>query len=108
MAATFVVVGANLAGGTAAATLRAEGFDGRVVLVGEEPAPPYERPPLSKEFLRGEAPFERALLRPPGLWEEQGIERRFGARAAHVDPGPRRVVLVDGEALLYDKVLVAS
>ncbi|HMC04346.1 MAG TPA: FAD-dependent oxidoreductase, partial [Actinomycetota bacterium] len=60
MPETYVVAGANLAGGTAAATLRADGFNGRLILVGEEPVAPYERPPLSKEFLRGEAPFEKA------------------------------------------------
>ena len=62
MPETLVIVGANLAGGTAAATLREEGFDGRVVLIGEEPRPPYERPPLSKDYLRGEQPFEKALV----------------------------------------------
>ena len=55
---TFVVVGAGQAGGTAAGELRDQGFDGRVVLIGEEPLPPYERPPLSKEYLRGEQPLE--------------------------------------------------
>src|SRR5215212_8094488 len=61
MAETFVIVGASMAGGGAAATLREEGFDGRVVLIGAEPQAPYKRPPLSKEYLRGECPFEQAL-----------------------------------------------
>jgi 3-phenylpropionate/trans-cinnamate dioxygenase ferredoxin reductase subunit len=61
---TFVILGANLAGGAAASTLRGEGFDGRVIMIGAEPHPPYERPPLSKEFLRGEASFDSSLLRP--------------------------------------------
>src|SRR6266853_948192 len=86
MPTTFVIAGANLAGGTAAATLRSEGFDGRLVLVGEEPVAPYERPPLSKEFLRGEAPFEKALIRPPGFWEANEIECRFGSRLVRIDP----------------------
>ena len=60
----FVVVGANLTGGAAATTLRSEGFDGRVILIGDESHPPYERPPLSKEYLRGEDTFDDALLRP--------------------------------------------
>ena len=64
MTETFVIVGAGLAGGGAAATLRGEGFDGRVVLIGAEPQPPYERPPLSSEYLRGESPFELALFQP--------------------------------------------
>ena len=108
MAETYVVAGANLAGGTAAATLRANGFDGRLILVGEEPVAPYERPPLSKEFLRGEAPFEKALIRPPGFWEANEIECRFGSRVTRIDPGSRKAILNDGTALRYDKVLVAT
>jgi len=108
MPETYLVAGASLAGGTAAATLRADGFNGRLVLVGEEPVAPYERPPLSKEFLRGEAPFEKALIRPPGFWEANEIECRFGSRVARIDPGSRQAILDDGEALRYDKVLVAT
>ena len=108
MPETYVVAGANLAGGTAAATLRADGFNGRLVLVGEEPVAPYERPPLSKEFLRGEAPFEKALIRPPGFWEANEIECRFGSRVTRIDPGSRQAILDDGTALRYDKVLVAT
>ena len=65
MPLSFVIVGASLAGATAAATLREDGFDGDITLIGAEPQPPYERPPLSKQYLRGEAPFEKALVRPP-------------------------------------------
>jgi len=108
MPETYVVAGANLAGGTAAATLRADGFNGRLILVGEEPVAPYERPPLSKEFLRGEAPFEKALIRPPGFWEANEIECRFASRVARIDPGSRQAILDDGKALRYDKVLVAT
>jgi 3-phenylpropionate/trans-cinnamate dioxygenase ferredoxin reductase component len=61
---TFVIVGASVAGATAAVTLRDEGFDGRIVLIGEEPHPPYQRPPLSKEYFRREQPFEDSLVRP--------------------------------------------
>lgn len=105
---TLVIVGANLAGGMAAATLREEGFDGRVVLIGEEPHPPYERPPLSKEYLRGEQPFEKALVRPSGFYQANGIETRFGVRVARVDPGARMVEMAGGESLRYDKVLVST
>lgn len=108
MTRTFAVVGASLAGGTAAAVLRTEGFDGRVVLVGEEPHPPYERPPLSKEYLRAEVPFERSLVRPRGFWEENGIETRFGVRAVRIDTGARVVSLSDGDRVHYDAVLVAT
>ncbi|HEY4938505.1 MAG TPA: FAD-dependent oxidoreductase, partial [Actinomycetota bacterium] len=108
MPETYVVAGANLAGGTAAATLRGDGFEGRVVLIGEEPVAPYERPPLSKEFLRGEAPFEKALIRPPDFWDANQIECRFGSRVARIDVGSRQAILDDGEAIRYDKVLVAT
>jgi 3-phenylpropionate/trans-cinnamate dioxygenase ferredoxin reductase component len=103
-----VIVGANLTGGTAAAALREEGFDGEVILVGEEPHPPYERPPLSKEYLRGEQPFEGALVRPDGWFEEQAIETRFGIRAERVDPRERVVVLQGGERVPYDALLLAT
>ncbi len=81
MPETFVVVGASLAGGGAAATLRQEGFDGRVILIGAESQPPYERPPLSKEYLRDESSFEQALVQPPEFYSENEIETRFGVRA---------------------------
>ncbi|MGH2674813.1 MAG: NAD(P)/FAD-dependent oxidoreductase [Actinomycetota bacterium] len=103
-----VIVGANLTGGTAAAALRGQGFDGEVVLIGEEPHPPYERPPLSKEYLRGEQPFEMGLVRPDGWFEEQGIETRFGVRAERVDPRGRVVVLQGGERVPYDALLLAT
>src|SRR6266851_551368 len=99
MLATFVIAGANLAGGTAAATLRSEGFDGRLVLIGEEPVAPYERPPLSKEFLRGEAPFEKALIRPADFWEAKEVECRLGTRVTRIDSGAREAILGDGEVI---------
>ena len=70
MPETMVIVGASLAGGSAAVTLRQEGFEGRVLLIGAEPQPPYERPPLSKEYLRSESSFEDALVRAPDFYEE--------------------------------------
>ena len=106
--ATFVVVGASLAGASAAAALREAGFDGRLVLVGEDPLPPYERPPLSKEYLRGEQPLEKGFVRPPEWYGEQGIEARFGTRAERVDVEGRAVVLDGGERLPYDAVLVTT
>ncbi len=108
MPETFVIVGASLAGGGAAATLRQEGFDGRVVLIGAEPQPPYERPPLSKEYLRGESSFDRALVQPPGFYDENGIEARFGVRATRVDAAEKVVELDGGERVAYDRLLVAT
>ena len=108
MPETLVVVGAGLAGGSAAATLRQEGFDGRLVLVGAEPQPPYERPPLSKEYLRGESPFEQALSQPLDFYGENDIETRFGVRAARVDAAQETVELDGGERIAYDGLLVAT
>jgi 3-phenylpropionate/trans-cinnamate dioxygenase ferredoxin reductase subunit len=108
MSETFVIVGAGLAGGGAAATLRQEGFDGGMILVGAEPRPPYERPPLSKEYLRDEFSFEQALVQPPGFYDENGIETRFGVRAVRVDAVDRVVELEGGERVAYDKLLVTT
>lgn len=107
-APTYVVVGANLAGGRAAETLRAEGFDGRVILIGEEVDRPYERPPLSKEYLRGEWPREKVFLRAPEYYEQQNIELRLGRRARHLDVSQKVVELETGERVRYDKLLLAT
>ena len=80
----FVIVGANLAGGTAAITLREEGFDGEIVLIGAEPHLPYERPALSKEYLQGKKPFEEALLKPLTFYAEHTIQTRLEIGRAHV------------------------
>lgn len=108
MAPTFVIVGASLTGGTAAATLRQDGFDGDVILVGAEPHPPYERPPLSKQYLRREVPFEKALVRPTGFYEAHAIDTRFGDAATHIDPAERKVELASGRSVRYDKLLIAT
>src|SRR3954447_4764897 len=108
MPPAFVIIGASLAGGVAAATLRQDGFDGGFVLSGAEPQPPYERPPLSKQYLRGEAPFEKALVRPAGFYEQNRIETRFNTRATRVDPVRRTVTLDTGAPVHYGKLLIAS
>ena len=105
---TFVIVGASLAGATAAATLRSEGFDGRIALIGAEPLAPYERPPLSKEYLRGEQPLEDAFVRPPEWYAEQEIDARFGTRAVQIDVREREVVLAGGERIAFDRLLMAT
>ena len=104
---TFLVIGANMAGGTAAATLREEGFDGRVVLIGQEPHPPYERPPLSKEYLRGEEQEPR-FIRPPAWYVKNQIETRFGEGAQWVDVSDRSVELVGGERIAFESLLIAT
>jgi 3-phenylpropionate/trans-cinnamate dioxygenase ferredoxin reductase subunit len=105
---SFVVVGASLCGATAVATLRDEGFDGRIVLIGAEDVAPYERPPLSKEYLRGEDPLERILVRPDPWYQEQDIETRFGTLVTQLDPDERAVVLAGGERVSFDSLLVAT
>jgi 3-phenylpropionate/trans-cinnamate dioxygenase ferredoxin reductase component len=106
--ATFVIVGAGQAGGTAGGELREEGFDGRVVVIGEEPLPPYERPPLSKEYLRGEQPFESGFLRPEGWWKEHDVELRPGERVVQLDARARTVTLAGGEEIRFDRLLLAT
>jgi 3-phenylpropionate/trans-cinnamate dioxygenase ferredoxin reductase subunit len=105
---TFVVIGAGLCGATAVATLRERGFDGRVVLVGEEPFPPYERPPLSKELLRGEQTLEQAYVRPPEWYEQNDVEARFGTRVDRLDVAASEVVPAGGERVPYDACLIAT
>jgi 3-phenylpropionate/trans-cinnamate dioxygenase ferredoxin reductase subunit len=105
---TFVIIGANLAGGRAAEALRKEGFEGRVVLIGAEPDPPYERPPLSKEYLRGQIAREKIFIHKPGFYEEQRIELRLGVRATGLDLQGRVVELESGERIAFDRLLLAT
>ena len=108
MARRYVIVGAGLAGATAAITLREDGADGTVTLIGAEREPPYERPPLSKAYLRGDVPFEKALVRPPAFYAEHGIETIFGTRVAHIDPSGRTVELENGRRVPFDALLIAT
>ena len=105
---SVVVVGAGLAGAKAAQTLREEGFDGRLVLLGAERERPYERPPLSKEYLRGEAGPEKLYVHPAGYYDDHAIELRSGVAIASLDAGGRAVVLAGGERLGYDRLLLAT
>jgi 3-phenylpropionate/trans-cinnamate dioxygenase ferredoxin reductase component len=105
---TFVIVGASLAGAKAAETLREEGFDGRVVLIGAEEERPYERPPLSKEYLRGEAGREKVYVHEEGFCAEHDIELRLGRTAVGLDTANRELELNGGERLRYDRLLLAT
>ncbi|HUX87415.1 MAG TPA: FAD-dependent oxidoreductase [Chloroflexota bacterium] len=107
-AETYVIVGAGLAGGRAVETLRQEGFDGRVVLIGAEPDRPYERPPLSKDVLRNERPIEKVFLRPSEYYDEQQIELRTGQTASRLDSQNRALILDNGQSIQYDKLLIAT
>ncbi len=105
---TFVIVGASLAGAKAAETLRAEGFDGRVVLIGDEARRPYERPPLSKEYLRGEKDFDAAAVHSAGFYDEHDIELRTSSLVSAIDPAKHSVTLSSGEEVGYDRLLLAT
>jgi 3-phenylpropionate/trans-cinnamate dioxygenase ferredoxin reductase component len=105
---TFVIVGASLTGAKAAETLRTEGFDGRLVLIGAEHERPYERPPLSKDYLRGEVGREQVYVHDEGYYAEHDIELRLGRTAVGLDTSIRQVALDDGTRLHYDRLLLAT
>ena len=108
MAKAYVIVGASLAGATAAITLREEDADGTITLIGAEREPPYERPPLSKAYLRGEVPFDQALVRPSAFYAEHGVETIFGTRATRIDTAARFVELEDHRRVPFDALLIAT
>ncbi len=105
---TFVIVGASLAGAKAAETLREDGFDGRIVLIGDETERPYERPPLSKGYLLGNDPREQAFVHEADWYAEHDVELRLGTSARSVDLADRRVLLHPQDAVAYDKLLLAT
>ena len=105
---THVIVGASLAGAKAAETLREEGFDGRIVLVGAEEERPYERPPLSKDYLRGEAEREKVYVHAEGFYAEQDIELLLGRTAITLDTANTQLKFDDGEELRYDRLLLTT
>jgi len=105
---TMVVVGGGLAGAKAAETLRSEGFDGRVVLIAEEPERPYERPPLSKDVLIGGKERDVIYVHDAGWYGEHDVELRTGTRAVSLDPAAHEVELAGGERLGYRALLLAT
>lgn len=108
MADHYVIAGASLAGATAAGHLRELGFDGDITLIGEEEHLPYQRPPLSKEYLRGEEPFEKSLVHPETFYANNDIELRLGERIERVDASARSLELSKGESVAFDKALIAT
>src|SRR5439155_86912 len=104
----IVIIGAGLAGATAAVTLRDEGFDGEIQLIGAEPQLPYNRPPLSKGYLRGEERLEDQLVNPPGIYAEKSIRLGLGTRVTAIDATKKHVEVEDGERIAYDRLLVAT
>jgi 3-phenylpropionate/trans-cinnamate dioxygenase ferredoxin reductase component len=105
---TFVIVGAGLAGAKAAEALRAEGFAGRLLLFGEEAERPYERPPLSKAYLRGEADRDSLYVHPEGFYAAHDIELRIANPVRSIDPAARQLQLASGERIGYQRLLLAT
>jgi NADPH-dependent 2,4-dienoyl-CoA reductase/sulfur reductase-like enzyme len=105
---TYVIVGASLAGAKAAQTLRDEGFDGRVVLVGAESERPYERPPLTKGFLLGKDPLAKAYVHEEGWYSEHDVDLRLGTRVVSIDRAAHEIELADGSRIGYDKLLLTT
>jgi 3-phenylpropionate/trans-cinnamate dioxygenase ferredoxin reductase component len=105
---TFIIAGASLAGAKAAEQLRQQGFDGRVLLIGAEPERPYERPPLTKDYLRDESPREKAYVHAESFYAEQGIELLTGTPVAAIDLAASAIRLGDGRELGFDRLLLST
>lgn len=108
MPSSFVIIGGGQAGIKAAETLRAKGFDGTITLIGDEHWLPYQRPPLSKAYLKGEMSEDRLLLKAPDWIKNAGIDTHLGKHASRLDPSARLITLDDGTEVFYDKVLIAT
>lgn len=106
MISTILIIGGGQAGAQAIDTLRREGFVGRLVLIGDEPELPYQRPPLSKKYLSGEMAADRLVFRHQSFYDEHRVELKLGRRAARIDATARQVALADGEMLAYDRLLL--
>lgn len=105
---TFVIIGASLSGAKAAEELRDQGFDGRVLLVGDESERPYERPPLTKDYLRGESEREKAYVHAERFYEQHQIELVTGSAATGIDPESKQITLADEREVAYDKLLLST
>lgn len=104
----ILIVGAGHAGAQAAIALRQQKFEGTIGLMGNEKYPPYERPPLSKEYLAGDKPFERIMLRPESFWGERNIDLLTGCRVSKVDPMTKTVTLSTDDQVSYEKLIWAT
>ena len=103
--ADVVIVGTGHGGAQAAIALRQHGFEGAVLMIGRDTAPPYERPPLSKEYLAGDKGFERIMIRPEKFWAEKDIALRLGAAVTAIDPVRHALTLSDGGQVTYGKLI---
>jgi 3-phenylpropionate/trans-cinnamate dioxygenase ferredoxin reductase component len=105
---SFVIVGGGMAGAIAAQTLREEGFDGKITLLGQEPNAPYERPPLSKDYLQGKADRDSIFVQPEPWYAEHAVELSLDSAVTSLEPASRTVTTAAGERLSYDKLLLAT
>jgi 3-phenylpropionate/trans-cinnamate dioxygenase ferredoxin reductase subunit len=105
---SFVIVGGGMAGALAAQTLREEGFDGKITLLGQEPNAPYERPPLSKDYLQGKADRDSIFVQPKPWYAEHAVELSLDSAVTSFEPASRTVTTAAGERLSYDKLLLAT
>ena len=108
MSGPVVIIGAGQAAAQAVTTLRAKGFDGPIIVFGDEPHPPYQRPPLSKAFLSGEMSAERLELKGTHFYEQHNVDLRLGTRVTRLDPRERKVELSGGASVAYASVLIAT
>lgn len=106
--ADVIIVGTGHGGAQAAIALRQAGFDGSIMLVGRDREPPYERPPLSKEYFAGDKPFERICIRPVQFWADKGIDLRLNSDVVSIDPASHVLTLAGGAALEYGKLIWAA
>ncbi|WP_454598182.1 NAD(P)/FAD-dependent oxidoreductase [Qipengyuania sp. SM2507] len=106
--ADIVIVGSGHGAAQAAIALRQQGHDQSILMISRDRTPPYERPPLSKEYLAGEKPLERIMIRKPEFWTERGIELELGANVSEVDPLAHEVALGDGRRIGYRKLIWAA
>jgi 3-phenylpropionate/trans-cinnamate dioxygenase ferredoxin reductase subunit len=107
-AADVVIVGTGHGGAQAAIALRQQGFSGSILMIGRDTEPPYERPPLSKEYLAGEKPFERILIRPPQFWDERDVALMLGTMVSKVDPAAKELAVSGGGTIGYGTLIWAA
>ncbi len=108
MSAHLIIVGAGQAAAQSILTLTQKRYSGRVTVVGDEPYPPYQRPPLSKRYLSGELERRRLFIRPSAFYEQRGVTLTLGSRAERLEPDKQRITLGDGRELHYDNLLLAT
>ncbi len=104
----MVIIGAGQAAGQAAASLRQEKYEGSITIIGDEPHLPYQRPPLSKQYLSGDQPVERVYLRPQKFYDDKNVTLKLGMSAQTIDRTAKQVTLDSGESISYDKLIIST